>query len=438
MQLKNYKMIKIKQRLKGFEIRKVLLMMLFFYLPFNNKITSILTIFLFIYSFFDKNSEKSGLFKNKLVLGTLLLFFLHVVGLLYTSNFKYAGLDLEIKLPLLFLPIIFYFYRSWINLINISKSFVLGCLISTIIMLINSFYIYLITGEIRAFFYDNLALFMHTSYFSLYLCFCVILLMQYLERFNNQKSLFTNRILVILIIYFSFFILLLSSRSGMLILILIYVVYIFYLLMKWRWKYLIFWILSFGISSFFIYDFSAVALGRLESIKTQEYVNGEILQHDKNNKFGALNLTKPLDRINQQDERLTLIEISVYVIKKNFFLGVGTGDVKDELIKGYKYYNFQAGFQKQYNCHNQYLQFFVAFGFVGFFVFIFSIWFVYLSRLKNNWTNLFFLLILSLSFLFESILETKSGVEFFALFSSVFMAITINKKSKSSISLFLK
>ena len=95
-----------------------------------------------------------------------------------------------------------------------------------------------------------------------------------------------------------------------------------------------------------------------------------------------------------------MIEISVFVIKKNLFFGVGTGDVKDELIKGYKYYNFQAGFQKQYNCHNQYLQFFVAFGIIGFFVFIFSIWFVYLSSIKNNWTNLFFLFILSLSFLF--------------------------------------
>ena len=35
------------------------------------------------------------------------LFLLHLMGLLYTSNFEYALKDLKIKLPIFFLPIVF-------------------------------------------------------------------------------------------------------------------------------------------------------------------------------------------------------------------------------------------------------------------------------------------------------------------------------------------
>jgi hypothetical protein len=55
-----------------------------------------------------KLKEKfNALLKNKKALSIISIYLLHLIGLLFTSNFQYALDDLRIKLPLLILPIIF-------------------------------------------------------------------------------------------------------------------------------------------------------------------------------------------------------------------------------------------------------------------------------------------------------------------------------------------
>ena len=44
--------------------------------------------------------------QSKSILIFLLIFFVHIVGLIYTNDFQYAFHDIKIKLPLLLLPII--------------------------------------------------------------------------------------------------------------------------------------------------------------------------------------------------------------------------------------------------------------------------------------------------------------------------------------------
>ncbi|HEY6435204.1 MAG TPA: hypothetical protein VIY47_01325, partial [Ignavibacteriaceae bacterium] len=45
--------------------------------------------------------------ENKAAIILVGLFFMHVIGLLYTSDFEYAYKDIRIKAPLLLFPIIF-------------------------------------------------------------------------------------------------------------------------------------------------------------------------------------------------------------------------------------------------------------------------------------------------------------------------------------------
>ena len=52
-------------------------------------------------------SKFKSLFNNKPALFLISFYLLHVVGLIYTTDFGYAFKDLRIKLPLLFLPIVF-------------------------------------------------------------------------------------------------------------------------------------------------------------------------------------------------------------------------------------------------------------------------------------------------------------------------------------------
>lgn len=47
------------------------------------------------------------LFRDKAALALVSFYLLHVIGLLYTSDFQYAMKDLRVKLPMLFLPVVF-------------------------------------------------------------------------------------------------------------------------------------------------------------------------------------------------------------------------------------------------------------------------------------------------------------------------------------------
>ncbi len=78
------------------------------------------------------------LFRNKAAIFFLLIFALHIVGLIYTSDFNYALKDLRVKLPLLVLPIVFGsiepFPQKYIK--QIIRFFVLLVLVSSIFSIV--------------------------------------------------------------------------------------------------------------------------------------------------------------------------------------------------------------------------------------------------------------------------------------------------------------
>ena len=60
--------------------------------------------------------------------------------------------------------------------------------------------------------------------------------------------------------------------------------------------------------------------------------------------------------------RILVWSFSLNLIKSNPIIGVGTGDIKDELIKLYKKEGYPILVKRQYNSHNQYLQTAAALG----------------------------------------------------------------------------
>ena len=100
-----------------------------------------------------------------------------------------------------------------------------------------------------------------------------------------------------------------------------------------------------------------------------------------------------------------------------FFFGVGTGDVKAELIKVYAEKKFGQGVEAAYNPHNQYLQTAAALGLPG----LAGLLALALAPLvrsvrRRHFLFLNFLLIVGLNSLTESVLEVQAGVLFVALF----------------------
>ena len=130
--------------------------------------------------------------------------------------------------------------------------------------------------------------------------------------------------------------------------------------------------------------------------------------------------------------RYELAKNGINTAKRFFWFGTGTGDANDEIMQQYELDETVLNNNWRFRPHNQYLTFFVAFGFFGFalIVVLFSIGII---KEKNNldFISLAFLLIALISMLSEDTLETQAGVTFFAFFLSLlFLGRNLKKTSE--------
>lgn len=122
--------------------------------------------------------------------------------------------------------------------------------------------------------------------------------------------------------------------------------------------------------------------------------------------------------------RLYFWKAAIQTIKKNVLLGVGTGDVQNELNKTYVESHSPLHEEWYKRPHNQFLTITVALGVVGLVIFIFSLIYPIL-KFRKQLPLLFwpFILVALGSFLMEDTLETQAGLSFFAVFNSLFVAM---------------
>lgn len=120
-------------------------------------------------------------------------------------------------------------------------------------------------------------------------------------------------------------------------------------------------------------------------------------------------------------QRLEYWKTGWYIIKHNWLLGVGTGDVQNEFDAAYDELDSPLDAEFRHRAHNQFLTFWISFGIGG--VLLFSaIWFLLLKQIltSNDLIGLCFVLIALASFIPEDTLETQQGVTFVALFLGLF------------------
>lgn len=120
--------------------------------------------------------------------------------------------------------------------------------------------------------------------------------------------------------------------------------------------------------------------------------------------------------------RLEFFKAAVSIIKNNFLIGVGTGDVDKAFKNMYVEMESKLEPKNQRRTHNQYLTIFVAFGFVGFVIFMVALLYppVKLKRFAD-YRYLIFFIIAAMSMLTEDTMETQAGVTFFAFFNTLFL-----------------
>lgn len=349
----------------------------------------------------DFKNKFTALYKQPLALLFIGLYLLHVVGLSYTDQFKSGTFDLEVKLSLLLFPLMLAskpFERKQLNLISLV--FVLSCVLASLILLGKSSWIYLQTGE-NHFFYQAFSVWIHPSYFSLYIGLALVLAY---KLYRDQVYL-KNRILVFgLLIFLSGITVLLSSKMGLAVYVLLVLIFLIYQIVS-RKKY------ALGIGGLLL----AVVLVFI-IIQKVPAVGARVKQL-----FTVVNANQ-IDRSNSESSavRLLIWEASREVLKEHYLLGVGTGDVKAALMQKYQKLGMTGAYENKLNAHNSYYQLFIALGIPGITLFLLSLFLPFIQAFKRKkWVLVLFITMIIIHFMVESMLETQAGVLFYGFFASL-------------------
>lgn len=339
------------------------------------------------------------------------LYLLHVIGLLWTENFKYAGLDLQIKLTLLLLP--FAIGTSQItksDRINVLKSFIAGCVIASLYLLVNAFNNFSATNNVHVFFYTELcSVLMHPTYFSMYINLAIIVL---LYLIISAKEVRTQSISAIVLYFLMLMSILLSARTAQATIV---ITSILFVLMMFK---------SFQLKSSGIAILATVILMTIPTHLLLTKLNNRYTQVEN-----AIAIPDQGGKVeyNSTTGRMEIWKESFEVLKGNWLLGTGTGDIKDELVKTYKSHDFKYGYEKELNSHNEYLQIWLSIGLIGLLL-ILLVHLIPVIQYRSYPDLIFpiFMIICGMNALTEATLETQRGVLFFAFFFSL---MAVNSKA---------
>jgi O-antigen ligase len=357
-----------------------------------------------------------GLFKEgirpikefpELLLLPIGFYLIHIISSFYSSNTYEALFDLEVKFSFLLLPIIFGLQKNISNkeFINILRIYVLASTISMLGLLAINIGRYMNSG--RFLFYNDYSDMLHPSYLSMYLIFNIIIIV-FLYIKKQEKPIFL--IISALISFATLFIA--ESKAGQLTALLIIIFIVFQLIPAKFRKLAI-------VSSFalvLIFGYIAKDTKRFSFfVKAIEHYS-QIKEHPEN-------------IIESTALRILAWSASIDVIKRNPIVGVGNGDIKDELSKVYAKRNYKKPLEMHMNSHNQYLETSVGQGLVGLafllLMFLAPLFIVHQSPLLIHG----FILLAFLSILVESMFNTQAGVIFIAFFYALLFSHTETKSN---------
>jgi O-antigen ligase len=399
--------VDLQNTIKLSGIKNNLILLISFTLPLNKSLMPwLIACALLFFLLEGKLKDKLNSLHNKYFYLSISLYLLYLIGSFYSSNSKNTEFELVQKLSLILLPALFFSEDSFENnfVFTIKKSFILGCILGSIICLLNAFLHYYHSRNADYFFYANFSKIMHPSYFAMYLNFaCAILI---LERGVFKSPFFSN----LTFLFFVFIIILLSSKSGVITLFFILIFkLILYAIQKKKY------LKSAIISGIFILLIGSFIVSFPQSTSRLHQM------------YQALNSNE--EGFNSTTGRISIWKNSLQIIAKISVLGVGTGDAKDEILKHYQLKNEKELYSKKLNSHNQFLQTTIAIGLPGLIVLLLILGIpLFLFYRQSDFSAVIFVLLIVFNFLFESMLETQAGVIFFSFFLFLFWKENASKE----------
>jgi O-antigen ligase len=396
----------IQNKIKISIIKNFLLQCIAFTLPLNKSLLPLLIVITIIIWLLEGNfSEKLHAMKSKFFLMAILLYLLYLVGMLYTANIKAGSFELEQKLSLLIIPLLF-FSETKIDLkqsLLILKSFTLGCVLAGIICMANAGFRYYVSGEIESFIYTKFSPIMHTSYFAMYICFAIILILFNDGIMQNQALKVTTLLFLMLLIVLS------SSKSGLFSLgLIMFAKFIYDIIIKKSYLRVLVFSSLLVVTAITFYFVFPKAFERIREMKQA--------------------ITSSKSEINTNTSRIEIWKLSSKIVLNNILIGVGTGDVKDALNSEYEKQTIAELAEKKLNAHNQYLQTFIALGLPGILSLLSLLSFIaYHTWINKMLDGTLLTIIIAFNLLFESMLETQAGVIFIAFFLMYYFSLATQK-----------
>lgn len=364
---------------------------------------------------------------NPVALLFILLFILHLVGILYSADQKNAWYNIDKKIFLFALPIVLvissplekkqiHYLFNW---------FIASCLTGTIACLyygfLNSsastesfdfnslttteFYSPSFSNVWKFFTYGRLAsgININPSYFSLYLIFCLLLIAHFNRDFFRNYSVTRKIGLALLWIYISVFVILLSSRIMIIALLGVNALTCHnYAFGADTWKKITFMILTVGVLGGLIYVNPVT-----------RYRSEEIMITPKTFELESLHTQSVSIRASLWWQGIKAFQ------SVNPLWGGGTGDVDIIMEESGRHYHISNVLDST-NPHNQFLYILIGLGSIGLLSLLGCIYLpAYFALQQRDYFYLGFLSIFTLLCLTESALEFQKGIAFFALFNSI-------------------
>jgi len=324
----------------------------------------------------------------------ILIFLLHVIGLIYTENLKYGLSYIERIYPLAALPILLgslQFSDKQLTRRVVLLAFAFSTLFA------DTLYLFLPGDSL-----DNI-LSTTRTYRGLYMLFSLAIILYYAFLSPVDFTKVYERVALYLMIPINAF-LLIQSGSKMAILLLPVVVGIFLLFYRRKRIQLINATLIIALGSLVMYYL----------IQQNDFVSSRIEKL----------ATEGTDYI-----RLRNWKTNWSAIRENPIFGVGTGDSVDELQQRRE--TWWQEYIEEYNSHNQYLEITLRLGTPGLIIFILLLSLHFMHSLRRlDFIYLIFILIFSLSCLTESLLVRQKGIVLLAFFSPFLFETSVPKRRR--------
>lgn len=401
-----------------------LLFGLFPILPFNLKpLTIILPIIIGIAVFIkNKNIKFSrAFFLNSIV------FFIYAFSILYSEDQHYAIKRTQTVLALVLLPLFYTLISSikteFKRLIKIEKYLFYSFYFSSIILsLVIYIYVYLLGffdhevsyGYAISYIEHHLWIFNdHPIYLSIYVGLSILMSLS-LIKFNTD-----NKILVLLVIgnLLLFSVLVFLSRKGVILATLFSFFYYLFKILKSGKTLLV----IVGVTLLFLFLFFALfsksAQRIIELVNSNTYT--KILEDEPRSSTSI---------------RLGIYKCSLQNLRKAGLFGFGIGDTQGVLMDCYEQTS-ETLVKGEYNTHNQYLNFWMSFGFIGLIIFIWYLFKLFkLARSNKDYIFTSILIFYSIIMLVENILDRQNGLILFSILINYFTykSITSQKNNEKN------